>query len=212
MVKVIASYVNPEGIVTPINTNGTLIVYEKRMGSWQVKKTKEYFMETIINMRQLREAMANFIEVMEDCKTFIGYEVIGVPYFELEKAGVAIWEFEGRPYEFLEYVYQQEQIEVDESSLLELEKQQQLEAVGPKDLGNGHLQVFLHLVQGSNLGLTSKQIVMPLLKDKPFYQLDIFCSHLPPWLEGEILTRNLSSTIEKISDKEIKVTIIKKCV
>ncbi|OEF96264.1 Fe-only nitrogenase accessory AnfO family protein [Desulfuribacillus alkaliarsenatis] len=210
MAKRIASFIDEEGNITPLNNSGNIVVYKKYQGQWELETTKPFTMDGIKNMAQLRDIMGAIINSLGDCKTFIGQSVSGVPYFEFEKAGINIWEFEGTPTDYLEHVYKQELLEQSELEITELRKKQQLEAIGPKDFGNGHYQVSLTKIQGNNLGITSKQVLLPILKKGLYYKLEVYCSHIPPWLEAEIVSRALSSKIERINEKELRVLITKK--
>ncbi|MDA8213485.1 MAG: nitrogenase, partial [Clostridia bacterium] len=63
----------------------------------------------------------------------------------------------------------------------------------------------------NNLGVTSKQVLLPFLRKGKFYSLEVICSHLPPWLEAELMSGNLTSSVAKISSNELRVIIAKKC-
>ena len=210
MPRKIASYVNERGDIISLNQRGSLVIYKKTNGIWALEKEQLFTLDQVKNIRQLRDYMTAFVTELEDCKTFIGAEVTGVPYFELEKAGVAIWEFEGRAEQFLGYVDQQEKIEVIERELDQLDRQKQLEELLPKENERGYFQVDLTKIQGSNLGITSKQILQPLIKRGQYHQLEIICSHIPPWLAGEITSQSLEGETVSLVHKLIKLIIRKR--
>ncbi|OEH84643.1 hypothetical protein BHU72_09110 [Desulfuribacillus stibiiarsenatis] len=210
MAKIIASFVNESREILPLNENGEVVVFKKEMGHWSLIRSKRFDMREVKNIRELRSEMGNIISFLDDCKTFIGNSITGVPFFELEKAEIDSWEFEGKAEEFLDYVYQKDLLEVEEALLQSKEKEDELASLQPIDLGNGIFEVVLSKVQGTNLGITSKQLLIPVLSKGAFYQLNVICNHVPPWLEAELIKHNFTSNIEKINDKELKLTIAKK--
>jgi hypothetical protein len=118
----------------------------------------------------------------------------------LDKCGFKIWEFDGRPEDILDYV-----IENDVDDI-------------PTDLPDdppiksdkeGFYHVNLITLQESNWGLTSKQLLLPFLNEKKFIALEILCSHIPPWFEGEFEKLSLKADYLKVSGNEYKVTVIK---
>ncbi|MFA9380069.1 MAG: Fe-only nitrogenase accessory AnfO family protein, partial [Acetanaerobacterium sp.] len=53
----------------------------------------------------------------------------------------------------------------------------------PSD-GDGRYFLDLIALQNEHPEVSSKQVLLPFLESTPFFQLDLVCTHLPPWLGG----------------------------
>ena len=206
MARDIAVFVGEDGNATSLYEKGKIIIFQKRQGKWKKLREKTFTIDKSLSLKELRAVMTEAMIFLADCKIFVGQSLVGVPYFELEKAGFSIWEFDGQPMEFLDYV-----LEKEEEAQINGAKEEVEPLPVPVDLGNGHYSINLKKIQQNNSGFTSKQVLMPFVKQGKFYQLEIICSHIPPWLEMMLQEGNLIGVIEKISPGETKVTISKTC-
>ncbi|GAB4259357.1 Fe-only nitrogenase accessory AnfO family protein [Thermincola ferriacetica] len=207
MAKEIAVFVGVDGNTASFYEKGKVIVFQRNQGKWKKLREKGFTLADSQGMRGLREKMAEVVKFLGTCRIFIGLSVIGVPYFELEKAGCSIWEFEGNPLEFLDYILEQEEAERagktrDGNPDTEIK---------PIERSAGCFYISLKDIQSRNLGITSKQALLPFLRKGSFYELEVLCDHVPPWLEGELYSSGLLGRIEKLGNGEIRVTITKKC-
>lgn len=203
MAKQVAVYVDKSGQTASLYEPGQIILYQKRQGQWTIIREKTFTLEQNLSLRELRQKMAEAIIFLEQCKVFVGLSIVGVPYFELEKAGCSVWEFAGRPLEFLDYIVAQEEA-TDNQTVTSAP------VPAPIETANGCYKISLKEIQQNNSSLTSKQVLQPFLRQNQFYELEIICSHIPPWLEAEMMAGNWQITSEKISPNEIKLLISKK--
>lgn len=82
--------------------------------------------------------------------------------------------------------------------------------VAPVAFADGRYQISLKEIQEGNTGITTKQALLPFIRKGEFYELEVLCSHVPPWLEAELAAGNLRKEKSMIGN-EIKITITKKC-
>jgi Fe-only nitrogenase accessory protein AnfO len=203
----IAIFVGKNGSTAALNEEGKLIVYRKKKGKWNVIREREFTLADCSGMRELRKKMGEALFFLNDCKIIIGSSVVGVPYFELEKSDFSIWEFQGKPADILDHVLEKEEY-------LEMEKVSREEyklPTVPEEVSPGCYRLSLKDIQEGNTGITSKQALQPFLRKGSFYELIIICSHVPPWLEAEILGNNLDAEFTGSGPGEIMITITKKC-
>lgn len=206
MPKEIAVHLGENGETTSLNEKGTIVLFQKNRGKWSVLREKDFHLDQGLGLKDLRRKMEEVINFLTDCRIFVGLSIVGVPYFSLEKAGFSVWEFEGKPGEFLDYILEQEEAQA------ERENHKPSNVVPfPVETSDGCYKLSLKEIQENNLGITSKQVLLPFLRKGKFYSLEVICSHLPPWLEAELISGNLTSSVEKISPNELRVTIAKKC-
>jgi len=201
MSKDIAVCIGENGETATLYDKGKIAVYRKKRGIWSVIKEEKYFSFSGLGMQELRGKMAELIGFLNGCRVFVGLSVTGVPYFELRKSLFSIWETVGKPVEFLDYVLQKEE------EAPEPEQEKKGIQLAPIEVFKGCYRISLKEIQEKNTGVTSKQALLPFLRQGDFHSLEVLCSHVPPWLEAELTTGKLSGTVEKIRNNELKVTI-----
>lgn len=203
MAKEIAVFIGADGTTALLNEQGKIVVFTKWSQEWQRTRELVFTLAGDRNLRAMRQKMSEVLTFLGDCKVFVGQSVSGLPYFELEKGQISVWEYEGAPVDFLGYVWATE-----EEAKIELENKTELTSVpAPMDLGNGCYRISILDIQNNNSGITSKQVLLPFLSQREFYQLEVVCSHLPPWLEMELSNKQFVGVVEKLAANQIKVLI-----
>lgn len=207
MSREIAVYVNTNGDTASLKEKGKVVVYCKRTGRWEVLKEKEFSPGTNSNMKELRYNMAEMIDFIGDGKVFVGLSVTGIPYFELEKSNYSVWEFQGQPPDYLDFILEQEEEERNHKP----ETKGPAKPPVPVEISDGRYRISIKGIQENNIGFTSKQVLLPFLRQGGFYSLEIFCNHVPPWLETELATDSLYGVVEQMEKDLIRVIITRKC-
>lgn len=208
MTREIAVHTSRKGETAAITEAGNIIVYRRQMGIWGIERQLAFALAQDKGIREMRGQMADVLQFLGDCKIFVASSITGVPYYELERTGCSVWEFAGKPVEFLEYVIAKEE-EAEQEQLAAKEKPVVIPI--PEPTGGGNYRISLKEVQETDAGVTTKQILLPFLKRGGFYQLEIICNHIPPWLELEAMTGgNLVYESEKIGPGEMRVLLKKR--
>lgn len=202
----IAVALDQHGNTTSIDEPARIVVYQKKQGAWLAVQEFVCDLEQGKGLRHMRQKLAELVAVIaKSSQVFVGLSVTGIPYFELEKAGLVIWEFEGRPAEFLSYIEHKE-----EEARLDREKMKPVAVPAPRQTAPGRFFISLKEVQENNSGITSKQVLYSFVNKADFDQLEVVCNHVPPWLEAIAPEKGFQCLKKKISNKEIRVTISKK--
>jgi len=208
MTREIAVHTSFGGETAAINETGSIIVYRQHMGIWGIERQLAFTLAQDKGLREMRSQMAEVIRFLGSCKIFVASTITGVPYYELEKTGCSVWEFAGKPVDFLEYIVaREEEAELEQTTAAE----KSVVIPIPEHIGDGYYRISIKEVQEADAGVTTKQILMPFLRRGSFYQLEIICNHIPPWLELEAMTGgNLLYESEKIGPGEVKVMLRKR--
>jgi len=201
----IAVSIGANGATSSLYDASAIVIYQKKQGSWQVGSKKKFSLNKETGLAGLRLQMADIIFFLGECKIFVGWAVVGVPYFELEKMQCSIWEFEGEPLSFLDYVLAQEENklanrEADTSNVIPI----------PIEREKGDFYISIKEIQENGNGITSKQVLMPVLRQGNFYSLEVLCNHVPPWLEVELKDGKLVGRVEKKAPTETHLYISKR--
>lgn len=201
----VAVFVGETGETVSVYEPGKIAVYRKEAGIWTVLREAAFTLDRDGGLNGLRRQVEGVLEFMDGCKVFTALSITGIPYYELEKAGCSVWEFAGRPQEFLDHILLKEEEDLRKEPVCASS------IPVPVDTGGGCYSISLKDIQGSANGVTSKQVLLPFLRKGKFYSLDIICSHIPPWLEAEFAQGNLSGLTERTGIDEYRVTITKNC-
>ncbi|MFZ5648635.1 MAG: Fe-only nitrogenase accessory AnfO family protein [Bacillota bacterium] len=200
----IAVHVGESGETASLQQKGKIRVYRKCRGKWDVSREKDFYMEKDLGIKDLRGKVGEIPEFLSECKVLVALNVVGIPYFELEKYGVSIWEFEGSPHQFLDYILEKEE-----------EDRQSRERTNvnpfPVEISSGCYSVSIKEIQEKNTGFTSKQALLPFLRKGGFFSLEVICNHIPPWLETELVSRMFSWEVRTSGLNEITLTITRRC-
>lgn len=202
----IAVYVDGNGETASLYDKGKIVVYRKKRGGWSVLREKDFILDKSPGIKELRKKMAEALEFLNGCRVFVGLSITGVPYYELEKSGFSVWEFEGRPLEFLDYVLAEE--EERHGQIKNKEKNNLM--LAPVETLNGYYRISIKEIQENDTGITSKQVLLPFLRKGKFNSIEILCNHVPPWLQAELMGGGYSGEIEKIDQKEVRIILSRK--
>jgi Fe-only nitrogenase accessory protein AnfO len=205
MVQDIAVCIGQNGSTSSLYDASAIVVYRKIAGAWKIERQSKISLNKQAGLAGLRLQMAEIGLFLGECKIFVGWAVVGVPYFELEKMQCSIWEFEGEPLSFLDFVLGKEAEKL-------LANQVEVKLAMPLliDQGNGDYYISIKELQENPGGITSKQVLLPILRQAAFYSLEILCNHIPPWVEAELKDGNLRSRVEKTAPTETHIYITKR--
>lgn len=181
MPKEVAVHTGPQGNTVSIDHPGTVTVCRRIQGKWEPVRSQFFFLEKTKGLPYIRRSMEELIDFLGEAKVFVAAAIAGIPYYMLEKAGLTVWEFAGTPPGFLD------QIANKEEELALAAPANKESPAGPRDLGGGRYTVNLTEIQQNNSGITSKQVLQSFFRKGRFVELDVFCHHIPPWLEAELL-------------------------
>ncbi|ACV61918.1 hypothetical protein Dtox_1032 [Desulfofarcimen acetoxidans DSM 771] len=209
MSKNIAVCLGEDGNTATLFDKGKLVVYTKSAGKWESVREMEHHIDRSLGMVQLRLRMKEILNFLNGCQVFAGLSVTGVPYFELEKQKISIWEFSEKPAEFLDYILEkEEEAEIENAAT---QKKDNIIQMTPVEIAAGCYRISIKEIQEKNTGITSKQVLLPFLRKSAFYSLEIICNHIPPWLEAEMIVGKLEGNIARTGENEHTVVLSKKC-
>ena len=206
MAKEIAVFLGPDGTSAALDMRGKVVVFRLARGAWEVSRQLDVSPGDAGGMRELRQKMAEVIGFLDGCRVFVARAVTGVPYFELEKAGCSVWEYEGQPADFLDRIWALE--EADRAAGAPRPGPEQLPV--PVERSPGHFFISIMEVQSKNAGASSKQILREFIRKGGFRSLHIVCGHVPPWIEVEAERIGLGFEAEQVSINEFAVRLMKK--
>jgi len=202
----IAVLVGPNGETTLMQEANQIQVYQSSCKIWEMCRSMPFSLESTQGLPGMREYMKNVLEFLGECRTLVGLSVTGLLFFELEKAGFTIWEIAGSPLHVIDSI-----LTAEANAKTELNFSNEINISVPRPepemISPGCYSISLKDIQNCNGMVTSKQILFPLLKNMDFRSLEIICTHVPPWLEQQILIGQLTGQVNKMNHQETRVSI-----
>jgi len=203
MIPEIAVMLNQEGVTTTLTDPGDVVVYSRMQRSWEPARVMPFSLDKTQGIVHIRQKMGELIAFLGECKIFVPREVSGAIFFELEKARIMVWEIHGRPEEFLEQIWLEE--EEDNKT----KQAGTIEIPVPVETTPGCYFLSIKDIQGKRPEVSSKQILQKFIQKGAFKQIDVICDHVPPWIEMESGPCGFSMESERTGQNEVTV-ILKK--
>lgn len=201
----VAVFVGPGGVTAPMQEPGVIQVYQYTCGIWDLCRSMPFHLNSSRGLSEMRAYMKTVLNFLGECRLFAGLAVTGLPFFEMEKAGFTIWETTGTPREVLDSILEGE---FETAEAVDTEASPALVAVPQhRETSPGYYSISLKEIQDCSGRVTSKQVLIPLLQNLDFYELEVTCSHVPPWLEEKILSGQLDAVIERSGVLESRIYI-----
>ena len=202
MAREIGAFVDEAGRAAALSQPCSLRIFRRDRGQWRLDRSAPLNLADASGLADLRRRIAEIIAVFGDCKTALAAAFQGAALHELEKAGIELWEVDGDPEALLDTILFEA-----EKAAQEAEKEAMLPFPVLENLGEGRYSLSIAEVQRSSGGLTSKQVLLPILQQGSFRELVVICTHVPPWLEAEANSRGWQLRTEKTSGSQFIATI-----
>ena len=202
MAREIGAFVDEAGRAAALSQPCSLRIFRHDRGQWRLDRSAPLNLADASGLADLRRRMAEIITVFGDCKTALAAAFQGAALHELEKAGIELWEVDGDPEALLDTILFEA-----EKAAQQAEKEATLPFPVLENLGEGRYSLSITEVQRSSGGLTSKQVLLPILQQGSFRELAVICTHVPPWLEAEANSRGWQLRTEKTNGSQVIATI-----
>lgn len=204
MAKEVAVFLGADGTSISLEEPGSVAIFRRALGSWEKNREKGFSLGQVSGMRELRLKMGEILQFMDGCRIFVARSASGVPYFELEKAGCTVWEYAGRPADFLEHVWEHEEKELEMAKILAPSM-----ITVPEEKTPGNFYISIKEIQRNTPELTSKQVLQQFIRQGAFHMLEIICGHIPPWIETDAVGAGFAFEVVQTDKSEFKVKITK---
>ena len=202
MAEEIAVILGDDGTTGRLGDPGTLEVFGRSAGTWSRVRGMPVALDPSQGLKGMRTAAAGIAAFLGDCRVLVTRSASGALYFELEKAGCTLWEIPGKPQEFLDSVWADE-----EKAKVPAGKPAAADIPKPTEKTPGNFFISIKEVQGKRPDMSSKQVLQQFIQSGGFLVLDIVCSHVPPWIEVEAERRGYTLETEQQDKDTVKVRL-----
>lgn len=195
----IAVVVDEQGKTAAFGDNTSVKIYSRAEGGWEIMREYRYHLGEHKTPAAVRNGLRELGAWLGKCRLLIAKELNGVYFTFFEGLLFNIWEMEGDPEEYLDYVYHSELKEQEKKII-------QKKPVVPEMIKEGNYYINLKEIMSDKNSLTSKQVLLPFFKEGGFQQIIIDCDHIPRWFEKELPDMGLRAEAQQFRDG-MKVTV-----
>lgn len=202
----IAVIINSESCISSFENGCKLNLYYKDNNSWQLMKDIDYSLDANTSLSEIRDYIRSVILKLDDCKIVVGKTVSGLPYNIFDRMGFAIFEVENISDSILDMIFS----DVEASTNERINSSSKLSTSPIETEIKGIYFLNLIELQEKHPEISSKKALQTFISSTPFYQLELICSHVPPWFESYFPQKKLTYSLEELEKNKYKVTVCKK--
>lgn len=204
----IAVLLNDNGETGSWLDDGIIKLYQRTNEEWIESSSITYSISKNTTIPSLRKNLSDIIEKLKNCNVFVAKEVSGQLFSILEAHFFNVYELNGIPANFLDSVLISETKLKKEELLL---ASQAANKFFPEQIDKfGNYTINLKKLLQEDGTVSSKQILIPFLKEEKFESLEVVCDHVPKWFDRELsgMGYNFHTIIRK--DGNISASIFPK--
>jgi Fe-only nitrogenase accessory protein AnfO len=202
MISQIAVMHTYDGVTTTLTDPGIITIYSKDSSYWIPVRTMPFSLDQNQGMVQIRKEARRLVSFLGDCKIFVAKATKGIVFYELEKAHFDVWEISGKPHEFLDQVWDEEEKDI-------LQQSKKTDIPSPVEISPGQYYLSLIEMQTIRPDVSSKQILLKFIQTGAYQKLEVVCSHVPPWIAHESKSGCFSMQAENSGPEEVRLVLTK---
>jgi Fe-only nitrogenase accessory protein AnfO len=198
----IAVFADENGIVLPFFASGVVGLYSDDSGEWVCINQIPFEMGNQLGLNDTRIYIRKLVSEFEDCKMLVIDGIKGIARIILEEFKIGIWQFKGT---FLFRL-----LDKIRDELFKLKEEKVKSIVSPVLIGNEADAVYginLVAVLEENSSLSSKDVLIPFMKNTNFRKLIIDCTHTPKWFDSAMNQLKLNYMIEEKEENQLRVIV-----
>jgi Fe-only nitrogenase accessory protein AnfO len=198
----IAILVDESENIVSFNEPGILKLYEMDENGWRCIREVQFKPDLNMNLTEIRRYIYMTASQLDDCKSLVTRKTVGIfnAIFE-EELGLKIWTVAGSSLEALNQIKEEGKSQTEHHSTeTESDPKDETPFTAIDNTGDGIYRVNMVKIQKKNSSFTSKDILLPCLKERKFRELEVICLHPPKWFDSVLETLNLEFKAEELKD------------
>jgi Fe-only nitrogenase accessory protein AnfO len=205
MIGEIAVLLDEKNKITSFDHLDKINIFYQINNQWMLKEQLVHILIEGGSVGQIQKSVLAIIDKLNGCKIVLGSIITGVPFHVLDRKGIIMCESDDYSDQIFNEIMK-DQLEVEMK--LANKNIGKEEFKGPKLMDEDGV-FFLDLInlQKTHPEISSKKAIIPFLTNIVFYELQVVCDHVMPWLEGELRSKGLEYVKEPYDGNKIKLTI-----
>ncbi len=188
--------------VLPISNNGFVEIYTERKEGWYCINQIPFNPADVSQMGEIRQLVGSLVKEFSDCELIVADGIKGIARAVFEELKIGIWHFKG----FL----QSSLLDKIKEELANVKSCQKINIFSPVLKSTEEEAIYeinLAKILEKNIGLNSRDLLIPFMQKTNFRQLFIICDHLPKWFESTMDMLKLKYNIEEQENTQLQVTV-----
>jgi hypothetical protein len=193
----IAVIKNSSKELSSVEEGCTFGIYNNETGCWKLINEVSYNVSSLTSLNSIRNYIRSIVLKLTDCKIVMGKNISGLAYNIFNNMGFAIFETNVLSQSMMDEI------------LIEVQAADKPDTLA-RDIPTSPEETETEGVYFLNL-IDLQQVHPEISIDNPpFYRLELICSHIPPWLELVLPSKDLVCGKEEIGAGRLRVILDKK--
>lgn len=199
----IIAVLNRDGVPSSIERCTSVLLFCRTGEHWTVNEEIPWHLIASEDPQDVRDQVRSLILELGECRIIVAERLAGLAYHVFDRMGFAVFEAADIGDDLFDSVL---------SDVQTAAEQPDEEPLGPVACDNqGRYELDLIALQKKHPEISSKRALREFLRaNRNFYELRVFCSHVPPWLEAELPALRLGWRTEKLPDGRLSITIFRR--
>lgn len=208
----IAAFINQKGECLPIYAKGKIRIYSDESGRWLQAVDLLFELDDQQTIDVVRDSLIKLLKRLEKegCHDLIARDVRGFALSIMDGMGCEMWRLDGAPEAYLDLIREEKGRQCKQPEDLKPISGDEVLSFLPlavNDEGqNSRYQINLIRSLAAS-GMTSKQLLLPFIREQPFAALEVICDHLPKWFDKELACHQMGYQVTKAEDGIIHAII-----
>lgn len=168
-------------------------------GAWQELAAIPFTLSGCYELAEMRTRIKALEQHLPQGAIIAGTSISGLAYNEFSQMGFCLCELESFNPDILDALAAEVAAEAEPDAQIPTEP---VSGDSP-----GSYKINLMEVQAAHAEISSKKALRPFLAATPFVELEIICSHMPPWLEEHMNQRNLTCARSRTPEGNLRLRI-----
>lgn len=167
--------------------------------AWQQLAAIPFTLSGCYELAEMRNRIKALEQHLPQGAVIAGTSISGLAYNEFSHMGFCLCELESFSPDILDALAAEVAAKAEPSTQVPTEP---VSGDSP-----GSYKINLMEVQAAHPEISSKKALRPFLAATPFVELEIICSHMPPWLEEHMKKRNLTCSHSRTLHGNLRLRI-----
>lgn len=181
-------------------------VFQKRNNLWTMDRTLPIFRRSDFTPLHMRREISDIICMLGECRILAGRRLTGIPYGEFDRHGFHIFDISDYNPDVFDGILDDIRCGKRDAEM----RAEMLKTARPTETDvPGIYSLDLVVLQAIFPEISSKQAMGDFLKNTPFLELHLLCSHIPPWLEKDPSfdvrsTKDTNGSVKAVISKRLR--------
>lgn len=216
MKEEIAVLLDEKNKITSFDFINKIYIYEKKEEGWFIKVKLEHICLSE-SIGEIQKNIVNIIAMLNGCNIILGKVITGICYHILDRNGILMCEAKEYSKYLFDEILKDQYLKLEKVSKERDEKKNMLlkgkeegldRFLRPMKISeDGTYLLDLYELQKLHPEISSKKVMIPFLSSTVFYELQVICSHVMPWLDQELKKYNLTFYSEPYQEGRVLLVI-----